>query len=60
MAELYEEQIEKWYYTERDNVSLTTFLCDRIMLKDDEKGSNLILKSNIFYFILIEYNFFLL
>ena len=38
MVELYEENIEEWYKTQRDNVSLTEYLCERSgILKTNEK-----------------------
>ncbi len=38
MVELYEENIEEWFKTHRDNVSLTEYLCERSgILKDNEK-----------------------
>ena len=36
--ELYEENIEDWYKNQRDKVTLTEFLCERVILKPDEKG----------------------
>ncbi len=41
MVELYEENIEEWYMKERDNVSLTEFLCERVILKNDDKSNTL-------------------
>ena len=38
MVETYEETIEDWYKRERDNVSLTEFLCERIILKNEDKS----------------------
>ncbi len=38
MVEMYEENIEDWYKNERDNVSLTEFLCERVMLKNEDKS----------------------
>lgn len=38
MVELYEEEIENWYKNERDNVTLTEYLCERIILKNDDKS----------------------
>jgi hypothetical protein len=38
MVELYEEDIENWYKNKRDNMSLTTFLCENVILKNDEKS----------------------
>lgn len=39
MVELYEENIEDWYKSKRDEVSLTEYLCERSgILKADEKG----------------------
>lgn len=37
--ELYEDNIEEWYKKERDNVSLTEYLCERVVLKDNEKSN---------------------
>ena len=39
MVETYEENIEEWYKTERDKTSLTEFLCERTILKDEEKSN---------------------
>jgi hypothetical protein len=41
MVELYEENIEEWYMKERDNVSLTEFLCERVILKTEDKSNTL-------------------
>ena len=38
MVELYEENIEDWFMKERDNVSLTEYLCERVILKNDDKS----------------------
>ena len=38
MVETYEENIEDWYKNERDKVSLTDFLCERVILKNDDKS----------------------
>jgi hypothetical protein len=38
MVETYEENIEDWYKNERDKVSLTDFLCERVILKHDDKS----------------------
>ena len=38
MVELYEENIEDWYMKERDNVSLTEYLCERVILKHEDKS----------------------
>jgi len=35
MTELYEEEIEDWYFHHKD-VTLTSFLCEKIILKSDE------------------------
>lgn len=43
MVEIYEENIEDWYMNQKDNVSLTEYLCERSgILKDNEKGIILI------------------
>ena len=47
MADLYEENIEDWYYHERSNMPLVTYLCDRIYLKSDEKSC--LYERNIIY-----------
>jgi hypothetical protein len=36
MVEEYEEEIETWYFKERDQKTLTLFLCENIILKTDE------------------------
>ena len=39
MVEIYEENIEEWYKNEKDNVSLTEYLCEQSgILKNNEKG----------------------
>jgi hypothetical protein len=35
---MYEDNIEEWYKKQRDNVSLTDFLCEQVILKEEEKG----------------------
>ncbi|RNA02261.1 canopy -like protein [Brachionus plicatilis] len=37
-VELYEEEIENWYKNERNNITLTEYLCERIILKNDDKS----------------------
>ncbi|CAF1086420.1 unnamed protein product [Brachionus calyciflorus] len=38
MVEQYEEEIEDWYKKERDNITLTEFLCEKRILKENEKS----------------------
>jgi hypothetical protein len=38
MVETYEEKIEDWYKTERDKRSLTDYLCEQILVGDEEKA----------------------
>lgn len=38
MVELYEEEIENWYTNERKNISLTNYLCERVILKNQDKS----------------------
>ena len=38
MVELYEENIEDWFMNKRDQISLTTHLCERVILKNDDKS----------------------
>ena len=38
MVEIYEENIEDWYKNHRKETTLTDFLCERTMLKADEKS----------------------
>ncbi len=50
MVELYEENIEEWYKTKRDEVTLTEYLCERSgILKEGEKGDYLV--SSWLYFM---------
>jgi hypothetical protein len=44
---LYEENIEDWYKNQRDKTTLTEFLCERVILKDDEKGTNNFLLESV-------------
>jgi hypothetical protein len=37
VVEAYEEKIEDWYFNQRDNMSLTDYLCENVILKDDDK-----------------------
>jgi hypothetical protein len=37
MVELYEENISEWFFKQRDNVTLTEFLCENIILSNDDK-----------------------
>jgi len=37
MVELYEENIEEWYKNKKDDISLTDYLCDQRILKENEK-----------------------
>jgi hypothetical protein len=37
MVEEYEESIEEWYMKHKEKVSLTTYLCERQILKSNEK-----------------------
>ena len=37
MVEVYEENIEDWYTNHREKVTLTEFLCERVILKNDDK-----------------------
>ena len=37
MLELYEEDIEEWYKNKREKITLTNFLCENIILKNDDK-----------------------
>jgi hypothetical protein len=41
MVETYEENIEDWYKNERDKVSLTDFLCERVILTNDDKSKSI-------------------
>ena len=45
MVEIYEENIEDWYKNQRDKVTLTEFLCERVILKDDDKSRVLKFKN---------------
>lgn len=38
MVETYESEIEDWFMNHRDNVTLTHFLCENIILKNDDKS----------------------
>jgi hypothetical protein len=57
MVETYEENIEDWYKNERDSVSLTEFLCERVILKDGDKCTlydfNLVIYRLIFVNFLV-------
>ena len=37
MVEEHEESIEEWYMKHKEKISLTTFLCEKIILKSNEK-----------------------
>ena len=37
MIELYEEEIEKWYFNYRKSFNLTKYLCEDLILKYDDK-----------------------
>lgn len=41
MVEVYEENIEDWYMNHRNQITLTNFLCERTILKNDDKSINL-------------------
>lgn len=38
MVEVYEENIEDWYMNHRNQITLTNFLCERTILKNDDKS----------------------
>ena len=38
MVETYEEEIEEWYMRQREKTSLTEYLCERVILKNDDKS----------------------
>ena len=38
MVEVYEEDIETWYKNQREKTSLTDYLCENIILKNDDKS----------------------
>jgi hypothetical protein len=37
MVEIYEENIEDWYMNHKNTISLTEFLCEKVILKNDDK-----------------------
>jgi hypothetical protein len=37
MIELYEEEIEKWYFNYRKSSNLTKYLCEDLILKYEDK-----------------------
>ena len=37
MVEVYEENIEDWYMNHKNSISLTEFLCEKVILKNDDK-----------------------
>lgn len=37
MVEMYEEDIEDWYKNQKEKVTLTEFLCEKTILKNDDK-----------------------
>lgn len=37
VVEAHEEKIEDWYFNQRENMSLTGYLCENIILKNDDK-----------------------
>ena len=43
MVELYEEDIEDWYYHYKDSRTLTRYLCEGIVLKKENRS-----KQNIY------------
>jgi hypothetical protein len=47
MLELYEEDIEDWFFNHRKKVTLTKYLCEDIVLKDGNK------RESTFLFILL-------
>lgn len=39
MVELYEEDIENWYKNERNKITLTEYLCEKRILRNDDKSN---------------------
>lgn len=37
MIEIYEEEIENWYFNHREKKTLTKYLCEDLILKNDDK-----------------------
>jgi len=44
---LYEEQIEEWYNSQRDKTTLTDFLCEKYVLRNEDKSMK--------YFLFIQF-----
>jgi hypothetical protein len=55
MVEEYEESIEDWYMKYKEKVSLTTYLCERQILKSNEKCTRF---TSSFYFKFFKIIFF--
>jgi hypothetical protein len=52
MLELYEEDIEDWFFHHRDKTTLTKYLCEGIVLKKESKSNIIVhfLMNLIIYF----------
>ncbi len=49
MVELYEEDIEDWYYNFKDKKTIMRYLCEGIVLKNENKSNNN--ELIVFYFL---------